>query len=380
MNTVRIILKEFKLNIRNFKANLMMVLFPIVLIIILGAAFSNSFDRSIKLGNVTVLYTEDMKDSGMTLTKAFESFREDLTEELGISFEKTDDINMGMASIKDYKYSAYLYISDNTQEIKLYKNEKYGFTASLLESALNSFINTYGTMSTIAVNNPSAMAMPQMEVHGNYVIVRSLDEKRQPGSLDYYTVTMMTMILLYASMTGFWSVRGDLEQKTASRTLCAPVRGYELLTGKVIGCIFVTLVQGLVVILFSGLVLKANWGEDLVTVNLLLLSHSIMAVSMGVGLAYLSKNGNAANGILNTIIPIFVFLGGGYVPLDVMGSAFTKLSSISPVKWINSALFRVIYENDYSQVATSLGINLTIATVFILISALFSRRGTGKYA
>lgn len=380
MNTARIIIKEFKMNIRDYKANLMMVLFPIILIIILGAAFSNSFDSTIKLSNVTVLYSEDINDSGQTFIEAFGSFREGLTKELGISFQKTDDVNMGRESIKNRKYSAYLNITGNPQQIRLYMNENHGLTASLLKSALNSFINTYGVMSTIAVNNPAALAMIQKEGQGNYVSIRALDEKRQPGSLDYYTITMMTMILLYASMTGFWSVRSDMEQKTAYRTLCAPVRGYELLTGKVLGCTIVTLVQGLVVILFSGLVLNAYWGEDLVTVTLLLLSQSIMAVSMGVGLAYLFKNGAAGNGILNTIVPIFVFLGGGYVPLNVMGSTFENISSISPVKWINSALFRMIYDGDYSQVPISLGINLTIATAFIMIAELFSRKGMSKYA
>lgn len=381
MNTVRIILKEFKMNIRDYKSNLMMVLFPVVLIIILGAAFSGVFNQTDKLGNVTVLYTEDADENGgQNLTKAFREFREGLTKELGISFEETDNVDMGMESINYYKYSAYLYISDNPQEIKLYKNQRDGLTASLLESALNSFINTYEAMSAIAVNNPSAMAMPEMHEHGEYVNVRALDEKRQPGSLDYYAVTMMTMILLYASMTGFWSIRGDIEQKTASRTVCAPVKRYELLTGKVLGCIIVTLVQGLVVILFSGLILKAYWGENPVTITLLLLSYSVMAVSIGVGLAYLFKNSGAANGILNTIIPIFVLLGGGYVPLSVMGSSFAKLSSISPVKWVNSALFRVIYDGDYSQVPISMGINLLIAAAFILIAALISRKGTGSYA
>ncbi len=52
MNIIRIMRKEFKLNIRDFKANMMMILFPIVLIIILGTAFSTQFDRSIKLGYI----------------------------------------------------------------------------------------------------------------------------------------------------------------------------------------------------------------------------------------------------------------------------------------------------------------------------------------
>lgn len=380
MNTARIVLKEFKINIRNFKANTMMVLFPIFLIIILGAAFSQSFDRTIKLGDVRVLYTENIDTNNHNLTDAFQKFRDDLTNRFGLVFEKAKDVNTGMESIQGYVYTGYVYVSDNPQEIKLYSNNKYGdYKSVILESALRSFTDTCKAMASISVINPSAFTLPAMQEQGDYVDLQSLDKKRQPGSLDYYTITMMTMILLYASMTGFWSVRSDMEEMTAGRILCAPVQRHEFLTGKVLGCIMVTMVQGLVVVLFSKFILKAYWGHDPLPVALLLVSYSIMSVSLGVGLAYLFRN-DAANAILNTVIPIFVFLGGGYVPLDVMGPTFAGVSNLSPVKWANTGLFKVVYDGDYSQMAISVVINLTIAAAFILISALFSRKGTGKYA
>jgi ABC-2 type transport system permease protein len=162
--------------------------------------------------------------------------------------------------------------------------------------------------------------------------------------------------------------------------MCAPVRKYELLTGNVAGSIVVTIVQGLVVILFSKFVLKANWGEDILTVALLLLTYSIMTVSLGAGLAFMFENSEAAMGVLNTIIPIFVFLGGGYVPLNVMSGVLAKISDISPVKWVNSALLSVIYDGNYSRVLTSVSINLAIAAAFIVIASLFTRKGKRLYA
>jgi ABC-2 type transport system permease protein len=361
MNILRLIAKEFKLNVRSYKANIMMVLFPIVLILILGAAFSGQFDSTITLGDMKVLYTEDVGESRHYLTDAFKEFRESLTREYGLVFEKTDDADAGMESVKGYKYAGYIQVSDEMGEIRFYNNEKHGgYKSVILESALSSFIKTYGAMETIAANKPEALGMPQMQGRGEYVSLKSLNQKQQPGSLDYYAVTMMTMILLYASLTGLWSVREDITQMTAGRILCAPVKRYEFLTGK--------------------WVLKANWGSDLISVLLLLTTYSIMAVSLGVGLAYLFQKADAANGLLNTIIPVVVFLGGGYVPLSEMGSVFNGISNISPVKWANTALFRLIYDQDYSQFATSVLINLSAAAVFILISALFSRKGAGKYA
>ncbi len=380
MRVLLIILKEIKHSVRNFKANAMMVLFPIVLIIILGAAFSGAFDNTINLGEVSVLYTIDEKAGGPAFETAFNSFCKGLSDETGIKFEETKDFAAGMAGIENKRYNAYFHITGEPARVDMYKNERSGYSASIVENAMDSFLDTYVTMSVIARHNPAALSSQQNSEDMSHVRLSSLDRKRQPGSTDYYAITMLTLILLYASLTGFWGIRSEIEDKTAARILCAPTANYQLLTGKVLGSIIVTILQGFVVIIFSGLVLKAYWGEDLFTVALLIISYSIMSVSMGVALAYLLKNGEAANGILNTIIPVLVFLGGGYVPLSVMDSSLSQIADLSPVKWVNTALFSVIFDGDYSKVAASIGINLGIAVLFITISAIFSRRGNRAYA
>ncbi len=380
MRVLLIILKEIKHSVRNFKANAMMVLFPIVLIIILGAAFSGAFDNTINLGEVSVLYTIDEKAGGPAFETAFNSFCKGLSDETGIKFEETKDFAAGMAGIENKRYNAYFHITGEPVRVDMYKNERSGYSASIVENAMDSFLDTYVTMSVIARHNPAALSSQQNSEDMSHVRLSSLDRKRQPGSTDYYAITMLTLILLYASLTGFWGIRSEIEDKTAARILCAPTANYQLLTGKVLGSIIVTILQGFVVIIFSGLVLKAYWGEDLFTVALLIISYSIMSVSMGVALAYLLKNGEAANGILNTIIPVLVFLGGGYVPLSVMDSSLSQIADLSPVKWVNTALFSVIFDGDYSKVAASIGINLGIAVLFITISAIFSRRGNRAYA
>lgn len=380
MKVLLIFLKEIKHNVRNFKANTMMILFPIILIIILGAAFTGIFDNTIKFDEMKVLYTIDENAGDPAFRAAFGSFCKGLSDETGIFFEETGEFAAGMAGIENNQYNAYFHITGNPVRVDMYKNERRGYSASIVENAMNSFLDTYVTMSVIALHDPSALSSQQHSEDVSYVRLSSLDRKRQPGSTDYYSITMLTLILLYASLTGFWSIRNEMEDKTGARILCAPVTNYQLLAGKVLGDIIVTILQGFVVISFSAIVLKAYWGEDLFTVALLVISYSVMSVSIGVALAFMLKNGEAANGILNTVIPILVFLGGGYVPLSVMGSGLSGFADLSPVKWINTALLGVIYDGDYSRVAASVGINLGIAVLFISISAMFSKRGNRAYA
>ena len=350
----------------------MMVLFPIVLIVILGAAFSGVFDSTIKLGDVNVLYTVQ---SGQYLGDSFRSFTKELGGEMGITFEETANVDEGMESVRNTKYTCYILLANNPEEIKIYKNARYGAIADLVQAMMKVFSERYGAIAEIYKHNPEIVGKILSDQSMDFVKTETLDKKRQPGSLDYYAVSMLTLILMYASLTGLWGVKGEQNLRTGSRILCSPVRKSEYLLGKVLGGILVTLVQASVVILFSKFILKAYWGTDILTIMLLVVAQSIMAISIGTGIAFLIRNDGAASGVLNSIIPVVVFFGGGYTPLEVMGPGIVKLSVVSPVKWMNDAIFRVIYNNDYSLVLTALLINLAVAAVFILVSAMLSRKG-----
>lgn len=140
------------------------------------------------------------------------------------------------------------------------------------------------------------------------------------------------------------------------------------------GCILITVMQALVVFLFSKLILNANWGGNIGVILAVIVSEAIMAVSIGTCIGFTIKNEGLSVGIINLAIPIFVMLGGGYVPIDTMGEFFQKLSVISPVKWTNQAIFRVIYNNDFSYVPVSITINLLIAFLLIMVSSMVYRK------
>lgn len=370
MNILNIIWKEFRQNIRNFKANSMMILFPIVLIIILGTALSGVFDNSVELNDAKVLYTLNNNNG---LSQYFKDFTTH-GEELGITFEETSDIDKGIKSVQDVTYSCYILFEENSGQVKFYKNARYNFEAGFVEGYVNAFVQKYNVLAEIAQTNPQALEKAMAETGREYVKVASLDTKRQPRSMDYYSITMLTLILMYASLTGLWGIKSEQSMKTGNRILCGPVRKYEILTGKVIGGILVTIVQAVIVIVFSKYVLNANWGSDIPTVMALVLAQSVMTISIGTGVAFLIPNEGAASGILNTIIPLIVMFGGGYVPLEQMGETMVKLSVVSPVRWTNSALFRMIYDNDYSLVGTTIIINIAVAALFVMAAAMFSRK------
>lgn len=204
----------------------------------------------------------------------------------------------------------------------------------------------------------------------DYTELKSLDKRRTPSSLDYYAVAMLTLILLYASMTGFSSVKTEQYLMTQGRILTSPVRKHEYLAGKILGSISISVIQAIVVFIFSKVLMNANWGDDIVTVLLIVASECIMTVSLGAGIAFMIKNTGAGAAVLNILIPITAFLGGGYVPVENLGPALKTISKVSPLKWTNESIFRIIYGNDYSYVIIAIAVNLAIAAIFITIAAI----------
>jgi len=133
--------------------------------------------------------------------------------------------------------------------------------------------------------------------------------------------------------------------------------------------------QLLIVILFSRYALGVDWGESPGIVFLIMATEAFMATSLGIGAAFIFKSEGAMSGILNIMIPLMVFLGGGYVPLEQFNSEILlNIAKISPVRWANDTIFKVIYAGNFNDVFTTIAINLIAALVFLTIATLIFRR------
>ena len=67
----------------------------------------------------------------------------------------------------------------------------------------------------------------------------------------------------------------------------------------------------------------------------------MMTVSFGMGWRLVIKNGMLVMQLLQMGMNILVFLGGRYFPIDKLGRVMNAIANISPVKWVNQAIFRL---------------------------------------
>ncbi|MEL7598195.1 MAG: ABC transporter permease, partial [Clostridiaceae bacterium] len=195
MKILNIVIKEIKHNFRNKIVLAIMILFPIVLIVILGTAFSKVMSNDIQLGEIKVLYTVQGQGN---VEKAFEDLQKGL-KEYNVSFKETEDIKKAKESVQDSNYSCYLLVNEDSKEIKIYKNDRYYLDASFVEGILNTFIQRYNVINEIQEKNPRVIGEILKGSNKRFVKMEALNEKKEPRAVDYYGVTMTTLIVLYSA-------------------------------------------------------------------------------------------------------------------------------------------------------------------------------------
>ncbi|MEA4825575.1 MAG: ABC transporter permease [Clostridium sp.] len=371
MRILSIVIKELKQNLRDRKAMALMILFPIVLIVILGTAFSKVMGDNIDLGEIKVIYSVEGKGN---VSESFDALKESL-KQYNVSFTYTDNKKKAIEDMENSEYSCYVVFNENNKEIKLYKNDRYNFNAGFIEGILNTFVQRYNVINEIAVVNPKVIPNIVKDDKANFVSLESLDKRHQPRAIDYYGVTMTTLIVMYAAMTAGYGMNSERVRNTINRMFVSPLRKQEIFAGKVIGFLLITMIQIGVVVVFGKYVIKVNWGDNIGIILAVLSAEIAMSISIGIAVSFFAKSEAAMTGILNLIIPITIFLGGGYVPIEQINSkVISGLSKMSPVKWINDSMFNVIYRNDYGTVIPAILINIAIALVLLVFASLAFRR------
>lgn len=371
MKIFTILKKEILQSIREPRNIIFMILVPICLILILSAVFSKHFDSNSDFKDVNLLYTfEDNANND-----AFESFL-DTCKKLNITLIKEDNIQHGIGSVKGREDTAYVLFRNESDKIEFYKNDKNSFKADLIETLLRAFVQKFNIFS--AINEISETAEDKVlqykDMSYEYTKEEPIQGSGVPSSKDYYSVSMITVIILFSMMTGAFAFKGEKTTKTGIRIAITPIKNYEVIIGKILGSFISTAFQISILLLFTKYVLKTFWGPNIGSVVILLASEIVMATSAGMLLSFFVKNDMALLGVISGLANLFAFIGGGFIPIDSFNGVASIIAYSSPVKWNSQAIFGIIYSNNTSFAFEIIAVNLVIATIAIIIGTFKFRR------
>ncbi|MEI4800975.1 ABC transporter permease [Bacillus sp. FJAT-51639] len=368
MNIFNIAITQIKRDFRDIRTLVFMLAFPVVLMLILGTALTNAFNSdSLSIKNIQVLY-KDEADS--KFSQSFEAFIKE-TSKSGIHFKKVSTDVDGKEEVKQNKYAGY--VEMNQDGVKLYESDRNSIEGSIVEGMLTTFVDKYNVVVEVAKVDPEKVStVISSGNHDDYIKETSLQAAKKPSSMDYYAVVMTTMIALYGAMGASHLIRGERLRRTGDRLIAAPVSKAEIFLGKIFGSLVTNGLCLLLVIFFSKFVYKANWGDHLGVVFLILLTEVLLAISFGLGIGYITKTGEAAKAMIMVVVQLASIFGGAYFVVEE-----NVLTNMSPLTWANTAIMKIIYANNLGAAFPVISLNLGISALFLLLAIIVLRRREG---
>lgn len=238
----------------------------------------------------------------------------------------------------------------NKVEIKVLTHPDKNISGKIVKTVMDAYTNTMSSIiigknviiEAAASNNLGNDSFNNMEdiMEGMTDLMESIKinmddvvlEGRKPiKSSDYYAVAMMTMFILFAAGQGGRMLLEEKDNLTYQRMAVGGVSRFQVLSGKFTTVFIIALFQITVMVTFSSLALKVQWG-NLGSVALISIAAAFAVAGLGsfVGaLTYRAGNYKMANTFENVIIQGMALLGGSFFPLDVMPEFMQKLSFLS---------------------------------------------------
>ncbi|NQX57573.1 ABC transporter permease [Paenibacillus qinlingensis] len=369
---------------------LIQFLMPLLLIFILGSALSGVFkveDKALNPVKVDIVQV----DSG-ALREGFQSFldspetkkhlltqvistREEAIRRLKdgesefaviIPINFTTQVQAGKAAQwemvlgHDYMKNLTAQMVFRTYFDKVNQNQAIQITART--SSLGPLKQVEGNSSQSASANPSLVHVGQLAgSNSSYT------------AMQYYAASILVMFLLYSGMITAFSLQNEKANHTLSRLNGMPIPEYQILLGKIIGNMFLSIGQVAVIIGATKLFYGVDWGSQFLTLFLICLCMILASMSLAIVVMLLFPSDSAITVTFQTGIMIMTFLSGGFTPLP---DGFLKqLGSYTLNYWGMQSVFQLMLGSETTIVAHHLSILGSIAIGLSLIAFLAYRKG-----
>lgn len=359
MNWFKITVKHIKQNWKSPTTITILVLFPILLMLILGTAFSGNFASSATSVNISAAYLPGKS----VIHNAFSIMINELPKDI-LTIEIVKDNEEGLNLVRNGNVDCFIKISEEKAEIVLATDNFSGLEAGIMESILDSFLDSF-KLNSIATKAGISLSYSPGNVR-DVVAPWHLQKQKSPSSLDFYGITMLTMIILYGGYMGAYGIILERQKKTLDRLINSPTPFSHIWLGINLGSFFSILIQGFIILMIGAFVLNIHYGNAMWKTAVILIAESFFALSLCSTISTLVKESKAVDAILNVLILAMVFLGGGYFVLPTTG-ALSYIQYASPIYWINKAMFETAYGsgNYYFILALIITISTGILGMFI---------------
>ena len=353
-----------------------MLVFPIVLIFILGMALAPAFDHT-QFNPTNVGYiNEDQGPMG-------EHFHQFLANpEIGnlLNITSVQSKEEGLDLVKSGGITALIHLkadfsqqvsAGNPAAIQLTGHPSRPLGVAMVENVIESFLHGANAVQAMA-----AMGNPQPEFTFAEGIIQDLPISASglmPSSMDYYAVTMLIMIIMYGALYATYGMGQSYLAEIGQRIKGSPIRPLEQYFGLILANVVTVYTQVLVILAFTHFVFGVSWGDNLSLILFIAFVMVVLAIGLGTMMVMLTKNETRASGLVNVIIVAGTFIAGGYFKVSLPG-VLGYIQYLSPNYLAQTAMFNTIYGGPANQTILMIAGLLAIITATFAVAMLAERR------
>jgi len=209
-------------------------------------------------------------------------------------------------------------------------------------------------------------------------VIKEDSKKGNLGLIQAVAGTAIMMLLFSISGIG----GGLLDEKdagTLKRLLYSPIKPNDILFGKMGASLILSILQLVVMFIFSWLVFGLPIFKDVTSLILMILTTAFAVSSFGIFLVAIAKSRQQLQGLSTIIILVMSAIGGSMIPLFVMPEIMQKIAVVSLNYWGIQGFYDIFWRNlPLSDILSKMGVLVGIGLVMTFISIRLFKKNVLK--
>ncbi|WP_343346704.1 ABC transporter permease [Terrisporobacter petrolearius] len=378
MILLTLIKKEVKQFFRQKINVIMMIIFPVILIFIMGRSLNGLMTIDENIFNNKIIYyrVNDPIENEVDLQR-FYDFMIHFEKNTNVKFMENNNYKDIINDVNNNKAICFMDFYDN--DINYFRSEKTESTEStVFRNLYEQYMKKYTFLQSIYKSNPEKIK----EVLDYEIKIWLKDEgieKKQVNAFTYYTFAQLILIIIYISnLTSISMYKGEyLHRKTRFKR--PKTNKINILLSKIVFGVVIGILQIITVYIVSTKFFNVSWGGNLLYIFMVLFSLIVFSSILGIFMATIFSNKKICYMVNNILIIIMGFLGGSYVPICIVKSerVTSFLSEITPSYWANISILSLSYDIKTKYYIFSIFISLSLSLLMLILGSLISKLKAG---
>jgi ABC-2 type transport system permease protein len=223
----------------------------------------------------------------------------------------------------------------------------------------------------LAAANAAAATVPAVSV--TQTVAGKAQLSATLGQFDESAWTELLLFLFLTSLTGALGLIETRRLGLSRRMLSTPTSPATVIAGETLGRCLNGVVQALVIIFGSALLFGVKWGQPLGVVAIVVL-FVVVSAGAGIFLGTLFRNEQQVLGVSLLTGLGLAALGGCMVPLEVFSPTMKHVAHLTPHAWANDAFAKLASGASITGIGTQLAVLGAFAAALLALATWRLRR------